>query len=73
MGICLAIRYSIRRVILDQDYSQLIKFEIMEEIYITQEELENSIEVGEVIETDKGERLKCVSKENGEPFFEFVE
>lgn len=45
----------------------------MEEIYITQEELENSIEVGEVIETDKGERLKCVSKENGEPFFEFVE
>ena len=45
----------------------------MEEIYMTQEEFENPIEVGEVIETDKGEKLKCVSKENGVPLFEFVD
>ena len=62
-----------RRVTREKDYNQLIKFEIMEEIYMTQEEFENSIEVGEVIETDKGERLKCVSKENGVPQFEFVD
>lgn len=42
----------------------------MEEVFMTQEEFENSIEVGEVIETDKGEKLKCVSKENGVPQFE---
>lgn len=62
----------ITRVILDQEYSKLIKFEIMEEVFMTQEAFENSIEVGEVIETDKGERLKCVSKENGVPQFEFI-
>ena len=45
----------------------------MEEIYMTQEEMEASIEVGEIIETDKGEKLKCVGKENGKPVFELVE
>ena len=45
----------------------------MEDIYMTQEEMEASIEVGEIIETDKGEKLKCVSKENGKPVFELVE
>ena len=45
----------------------------MEEIYMTQEEFNNSIEIGEIIETDKGEKFKCVSKENGEPLFEMVE
>ena len=40
---------------------------------MTQEELENSIEIGEIIETDKGETLKCVSKENGIPQFEIVQ
>lgn len=40
---------------------------------MTQEEFENSIEVGDVIETDKGEKLRCVSKENGEPQFELIE
>ena len=45
----------------------------MEEVYMTQEEFENSIEVGDVIETDKGEKLRCVSKENGEPQFELIE
>ena len=44
----------------------------MEKIYMTQEELNNSIEIGEVIETDKGEKLRCVGKENGEPVFELV-
>lgn len=39
----------------------------MEEIYMTQQEFENSIEIGEIIETDKGEVLKCFSKENGVP------
>lgn len=45
----------------------------MEEVYMTQEEFENSIEVGDVIETDKGEKLRCVSKENGEPQFKLIE
>lgn len=40
---------------------------------MTQEEFENSIEVGDVIETDKGEKLRCVSKENGEPQFKLIE
>ena len=44
----------------------------MEEIYMTQEELENSIEVGDVIETNLGEKLKCVGKENGVPMWEQV-
>lgn len=45
----------------------------MEEIYMTQEEMNASIEIGEVIETAKGEKLRCVSKENGVPEFELVE
>lgn len=45
----------------------------METIYMTQEEMNASIQIGEIIETDKGEKLRCVSKENGEPLFEVVE
>ena len=44
----------------------------MEEVYMTQEEMNASIEIGEIIETDKGEKLRCVSKENGVPVFEHV-
>lgn len=44
----------------------------MEEVYMTQEEFENSIEVGEIIETDKGEKLRCISKENGVPQWEQI-
>lgn len=44
----------------------------MEEVYMTQEEFNNSIEIGEIIETDKGEKLRCIDKENGEPLFEAV-
>lgn len=40
---------------------------------MTQEEFENSIEVGDIIETDKGEKLRCVSKENGKPHFKLIE
>jgi hypothetical protein len=40
---------------------------------MTQDELDNYIEIGDVIETDKGEKLKCVSKENGVPQFEFID
>lgn len=42
----------------------------MERIEMTQEELDTAIEIGEVIETDKGEKLRCVGKENGVPKFE---
>lgn len=45
----------------------------METIYMTQEEMDASIEIGEIIETDKGEKLRCVSKENGVPQFEFID
>lgn len=44
----------------------------METVYMTQEEFENSIEIGDVIETDKGEKLRCVSEVNGTPEFELV-
>ena len=44
----------------------------METVYMTQEELEKSIEIGDVIEIDKGEKLRCVNKENGTPLFELV-
>lgn len=44
----------------------------MEEVFMTQEEMNASIEVGDIIETDRGEKLRCVSKENGEPLFEAV-
>ncbi len=44
----------------------------MEKVEMTQEELNASIEIGEVIETDKGEKLKCIGKENGVPLFERV-
>ena len=44
----------------------------MEKVEMTQEELNASIEIGEVIETDKGEKLKCISKENGVPQWEIV-
>lgn len=39
---------------------------------MTQEELNASIEIGDIIETDRGEKLRCVSKENGEPLFEEI-
>lgn len=44
----------------------------METVYMTKEELESSIEIGDVIETDKGEKLRCVIKDNGTPEFELV-
>ena len=44
----------------------------MEEIFMTQEELDNSIELGDVIELSNGEKLKCTGKENGVPMWEEV-
>ena len=60
-------------VIPSNSFQNTINYKEMEEVFMTQEEFENSIEVGDVIETDKGEKLRCVSKENGEPQFELVE
>jgi hypothetical protein len=42
----------------------------MKTIYMTQEEMNASIEIGEIIETDKGEKLRCVSIEDGVPQWE---
>ena len=42
----------------------------MEEVFMTQEELDNQIEIGDVIELSNGEKLKCVGKENGVPMWE---
>ena len=39
---------------------------------MTQEELNASIEIGEVIETAEVEKLKCVGKENGVPQWEMI-
>ena len=44
----------------------------IEGIYMSQEELDASIEIGEVIETAEGEKLKCISKQDGVPLFERV-
>ena len=44
----------------------------IEGVYMSQEELDASIEIGEVIETAEGEKLKCVSKQDGVPLFERV-
>lgn len=41
-------------------------------VLMTQEEFDESTEIGEVIETDKGEKLKCIGKENGVPLWEVV-
>lgn len=60
-------------VIPPNSFQNKINYKEMEEVFMTQEEFENSIEVGDVIETDKGEKLRCVSKENGEPHFKLIE
>ena len=44
----------------------------IEGVYMSQEELDASIEIGEVIETSEGEKLKCISKQDGVPLFERV-
>ena len=44
----------------------------MEKEFMTQEELDASIEIGDIIETDKGEKLKCISIQDGAPLFERV-
>ena len=49
-----------------------LKFMNMKKEFMTQEELEVSINIGDIIETDKGEKLKCVGKENDEPLFEII-
>ena len=47
---------------------------IEEEVeFMTQEELEESVKEGDIIETSNGERLKCVGFNNGEPMWEMVE
>ena len=48
------------------------KFMNMEKVEMTQEELNASIEIGDIFETDKGEKLKCIGKENGVPKWEMI-
>ena len=48
------------------------KFMNMEKVEMTQEELNAIIEIGDVIETDKGEKLKCVGKKVGIPQWEMI-
>lgn len=40
--------------------------------YMTQEEFEASVNVGDEITTDMGERLRCVAIENGVPQWEMI-
>ena len=49
-----------------------VKFMDTERVEMSQEELDASIEIGDIIDTDKGEKLKCVSKQDGVPLFERV-
>lgn len=40
---------------------------------MTQEEFDESIEIGEIVETDQGEKLKCIGKDkDGTPFWDLV-
>jgi threonine aldolase len=41
-------------------------------VLMTQEEFDESAEIGEVIEIEQGEKLKCIGKENGVPLWEVV-
>lgn len=49
------------------------QFETQDAEHMTQEEFEASVNVGDEITTDMGERLRCVAIENGEPQWEMVE
>ena len=43
-------------------------------VLMTQEEFDESTEIGEVIETDQGEKLKCIGKDkDGTPLWDLVE
>lgn len=44
----------------------------MEEVFMTQEEFDNSVKVGDEIETDMGEKLRCVAIEDGVPQWEMI-
>ncbi len=44
----------------------------MEEVFMTQEDFDQSTNIGDIIETDKGEKLRCISKENEVPQWEQV-
>lgn len=44
----------------------------MEKVFMTQEEFDQSTNIGDIIETDKGEKLRCISKENGVPQWEQI-
>ena len=43
-----------------------------ERIEMTQEELDASIEIGDIIETDLGTKLKCIGIQDGVCLFERV-
>lgn len=49
------------------------QFETQDAEHMTQEEFEASVNVGDEITTDMGERLRCVAIENGKPQWEKVE
>lgn len=40
--------------------------------FMTQDEIDESVNEGDFIETSSGEKLKCVGFDNGEPMWEFV-
>lgn len=39
---------------------------------MTQEEFDNSVEIGEIVVTDQGEKLRCVGKDDDGPYWELV-
>lgn len=44
----------------------------MEKIEMTQEELNAVTEIGDIIETEKGEKLRCIGKKDGVPQWEMM-
>lgn len=45
---------------------------MQEVIEMTQEEFDATTEIGDIIETDEGEKLRCIGKENGILLWEIV-
>lgn len=62
----------VHEVEVPEGYWEQFEPQPIEEEFMTQEELEESVNEGDIIETSSGEKLRCVGFDNGEPMWEQV-
>lgn len=62
----------IHEVEVPEGYWEQFEQQPVEEEFMTQEELEELVNEGDIIETSSGEKLRCVGFDNGEPMWEQV-